>query len=140
VPDGCYVPGRRGLDSLPARPGHRDQRAPPVAGTVLPGEEPAAEHAGEQVRKPALLPVQGAAELDRPQLAVGRLGELHEDLVLRQGQAGFGLQFTVQPGSKQCSGPQVRAPGTLLVRGEPLNAHVLIVPGINDVSCMFSGA
>jgi hypothetical protein len=134
------MPRRRRLDSLAAPPGHRDQRAPPVPGTVLPGDEPAAEHAGQQVRKPALLPVQGAAELDGPQLALRRLGELHEDLVLRQREAGFGLQLTVQPGSKQGSGPQVRAPGTLLVRGEPLDGHAVIVPGINDVSYMFPGA
>jgi hypothetical protein len=140
APDGSHVPGRCRLDRRAAPPGQHYQRTPPVAGTVLPGDEPAAGHARQQVREPALLPVQGEAELERAEPAAGRLAELHENLVLRQREPGFCLQLPVQPGGEQHSGAQVGAPGALLVRGQPLDSHGLIVPGINDASCMLTGA
>ncbi len=46
-PDGRHVPGGRGLDRRAAGPGQDDQRTPPVAGTVLPDDEPAADHASQ---------------------------------------------------------------------------------------------
>jgi hypothetical protein len=138
--DGGHVPGRRGLDCRAAGPGQHDLRATPVAGTVLPGDEPAAGHARQQVREPALLPVQGEAELKRAEFAVRRLAELHEHLVLRQREPGIRLQLPVQPGVQQRSRAQVGTPGSLLVFRKPLDRHDLMVSGINDVSFMLRGA
>jgi hypothetical protein len=139
-PDGGHMPGRRRLDRRAARPGQHDHRSPPVAGTVLPGDEPPAGHAGQQVREPALLPVQGEPELERAELAVGRLAELHEHFVLRQREPGIRLQLPVQPSGQQRSRAQVGTPGTLLGRGEPLDGHDPMVSGINDTSYMLTCA
>jgi nitroreductase len=133
-PDGGHVPRRRRLARRAACPGQHDLGAPPVAGAVPPDDEPAADHAGQHVRKPALLPVQGEAELERAEHAFWRLAELHEHLVFRQREPGIGLQLPVQAGGQQRPHAQVGAPGALLVRGEPLGGHGLMVPGINDVS------
>jgi hypothetical protein len=139
-PDGGHVPGRGLLDRRAAQPGQDDQRSPPVAGTVLPGNEPPAGHAGQQVGEPALLPVQGEPELVRAELAARRLAELHEHFVLRQREPGIRLQLPVQPGGQQRSRAQVGAPGALLGRDEPLDGHDHMVPGINDTSCMLTSA
>src|SRR5580693_4243304 len=103
-PDGGYMPGRRGFDRRAARGGQHDVRAAPVTGTVLPDDEPASAHARQHVRESALLPVQGQAELERAELALGRLAELHEHLVLGQREPAISLKQPVQPGGQQRSG------------------------------------
>src|ERR1700693_6144320 len=126
--------------SRAARGGQHDVRAAPVTGTVLPGDEPAPAHARQHVREPALLPVQGQAELERAELALGRLAELHEHLVLGQREPAIGLKQPVQPGGQQRSGAQVSTPGSLFVRSQPPVGHSPMLPGINDVSYMLTGA
>src|SRR5580692_1661936 len=83
APDCGHVPRCRGLDRRATRGGQHDIRAAAVRDAVLPDDEPAAAHTGEQVREPALLPVQGQDELERAEHSARRFAELHEYLVLR---------------------------------------------------------
>ena len=103
LPDGGGVPGGRGFDRGAARGSEHDERAPAIAGTFFPEDEPAAGHPGQLVGEPALLPVQGTAELERAEPLTGRLAEMHEHVVLRQRQPRIGLQLPVQPGGQQRS-------------------------------------
>src|SRR6202020_2497839 len=99
-----------------------DKGASAISGALFPSDEPAALHPGELVGEPTLLPAQRLTELIGPQPVAGCLAELHEHLVLRQGEPGVALQLPAKADREQRAHPEIGAPCPLLVRGQPLAA------------------
>ena len=58
-------------------------------------------------------------EVAHPQASFGRLGELHQDVVLGHGQVRLRLEVPLEGFGEQQLCGEPRAPGRLLLGGEP---------------------
>ena len=117
--------------------GERDEGASPVGRALLPLHQPAALHAGELMRQPALLPVQRVADLERPQPLPAASLSCDEHLVLRQVSPESCCSCRLSGGRQQRAHPQVGTPRPLFVFAEPRPGHTSsIAREINDGSFM----
>ena len=81
---------RRRRDLGSTLSGDRHERAAPIRGTALLGDEAPLRHTGDMMREPALLPAQLSAQLDGPHPTIGLLGEVHEHGIVRVRQGRLG--------------------------------------------------
>jgi len=83
VPNGGDMAGRGVGDRLAARVGDLNVSAATVVDAFIAGDEFPALHPAEVVREAALFPIEGSLEFVRTQPPIGRLGELHQHVIVR---------------------------------------------------------
>ncbi len=113
-----HVVRRDLLDGRRAVGGEHRERAALVALAVLPADQALGLHPVDLVGEPAAGLRGPLGELGHPHAAKGRLGKLDEDLIVVHGQPER-VQIPVELAHQQLGQADVRAPGALLLLGEP---------------------
>ncbi len=94
-----------------------------LAATVLlahlPADPTALLEPGDGVREPAARGQAPVGQLAHPHPPARRLGQRHEDLVVRVGDAGLVDELTVEPVEQQLRAVEPRAPRLLLLGVQP---------------------
>src|SRR4051794_38573371 len=128
VPDGDQVQRGGRLEGGQSLVGEHRLLAATVLGAGLLGDEAPLDHRVDLIRDAAGREPQRGGQLAHAQPAAGRLGQMHQDVVVVHAEAGLGAQIILE---RRVQGPRAldeRAPGTLFVVGQRIGHAETLTP------------